>query len=134
MFSEFGESVFEETSAFDEMQTLEENTSYLISTLDLEGLDIQYSDKAEERIQEECCPGGPYIVFRREESIPLLIINEQANKPYFELEVPIYKGDCVERVAERIRKENRLIKGLFCFVKALLFSLIFFFSFFNRFI
>jgi len=116
MFSEFGESVFEETSAFDEVQTLEENTSYLISTLDLEGLDIQYSDKAEERIQEECCPGAPYIVFRTEPSIPLLIINQQANKPYFELEIPVYKGDCVERVAERIRKENRLIKGLFCFV------------------
>jgi leucyl-tRNA synthetase len=76
MFSEFGESVFEETSAFDEMQTLKENTSYLISTLDLEGLDVQYLDKAEERIQEECCPGGPYIVFRTEPSIPLLIIRD----------------------------------------------------------
>jgi len=112
MFLEFGESVFEETSAFNEMEVLRENTSYLISTLDLEGLDFEYSDKAEERIQEECCPGGPYIVFRNEPSVPLLIINQQANRPYFELEVPIYKGDCVKRVAERISKEVRSIKGI----------------------
>lgn len=113
MFAEYGESVFDETSAFDEVEVLNENLSYIISTLDLEGLSIESSDKAEEKIQNETCPGDPYIVFRTEPSVPLVVINQQPTKPYFELTIPIYKGDDIQRVAERIRKENRAIKGLF---------------------
>jgi leucyl-tRNA synthetase len=111
MFAEFGESVFEETSAFDEMEILRENISYLISTLDLEGLDIELSDSAEQKIQDETCPGDPYIMFRTESSVSLKFINQQPNKPFFELSIPIYKGDDVQRVADRIRRENRAIKG-----------------------
>ena len=113
MFAEFGESVFEETSAFDEIEVLFENLPYLTSTLDLEGLTIEYSDKAEEKVQNETCPGDPYIVFRTEPFVPMVVINQQPTKPYFELTIPIYKGDDIQKVAERIRKENRAIKGWF---------------------
>ena len=56
---------------------LQDNKSYLISTLQLEGIDIEYSDKASEKTQEECRPGAPFIVFRVDPSIDLNFINDQ---------------------------------------------------------
>ncbi|XP_054158763.1 leucine--tRNA ligase, cytoplasmic-like [Oppia nitens] len=110
MFVEFGESVFEETSAFDERQVLRENIAYLTSTLDLESVDIEFADAADEKIQGECCPGDPYIVYRTEPSVTVTAINQQQFRPYFEIKIPIYSSDTVRRVADRICKENRFIK------------------------
>jgi len=110
MFAEFGESVFNETSAFSERDVLNENIAYLMSTLDLEGLDIEFSDAAEERIQDETCPGEPFIVFRVDPSVPLIAVNQQPTKPYFQIKVPIYSSDTVRKVIERICKDNKFIK------------------------
>ncbi|CAM5999081.1 unnamed protein product [Sphagnum balticum] len=104
--------VFNETTAFDEIQVLQENLSYLTSTLDLEGLDVKYSSEAEERIQEECCPGEPFIVYRNESFILLKAINQQACTPYFEVDLSIYDNDSLKNVIARIAKENRAIKGV----------------------
>ena len=56
---------------------LEDNKDYLISTLQLEGIDVEYSDKASEKTQEECRPGAPFIVFRVDPSIELTFINDE---------------------------------------------------------
>ena len=62
---------------FDECTVLEDNKEYLISTLQLEGIDFDYSENANEKIQEECRPGAPFIVFRVDPSIDLTFINDQ---------------------------------------------------------
>ena len=62
---------------FDEYSVLEDNKDYLVSTLQLEGIDIEYSDKASEKTQEECRPGAPFIVFRVDPSIELTFINDE---------------------------------------------------------
>lgn len=69
MFTEFGATVFNQTMAFDEIQVLNDNYKYLISTLELEGLQIKASEEAEDKIQEECCPGEPFLVLSAE--VPL---------------------------------------------------------------
>ena len=32
----------------------------------MEGIEVKFSDDAEEKVQQECCPGKPFITFRTE--------------------------------------------------------------------
>lgn len=34
--------------------------------LQLEGIDIKYSDEADDKVKEDCCPGKPFTTFREE--------------------------------------------------------------------
>ncbi|XP_018899955.2 leucine--tRNA ligase, cytoplasmic isoform X1 [Bemisia tabaci] len=54
------------TLDFDELNVLLLNQVYLRNTLDLESLEIKYSDveDAPEAVREDCCPGHPYIAFQ----------------------------------------------------------------------
>lgn len=56
------------TMDYDEMHVLSENLTYLTSTLDLEGLTLKLSSdpSADDKIQEQCCPGKPFIQYRTE--------------------------------------------------------------------
>ena len=53
---------------------------YLVSTLQLEGINLAYSTDASEKTQEECRPGGPFIVFHVYPSINVTLINDQPHK------------------------------------------------------
>ena len=48
-----------------------------MNTLQLEGIDVQYSENACEKTQEECRPGAPFICFRVDPSIDLILVNDQ---------------------------------------------------------
>ena len=65
------------TLEFDELNVLTTNREYILSTLQLEGIDIEFSEKASEKTQEECKPGTPFIVFRVDPSINLTFVNDQ---------------------------------------------------------
>jgi len=65
------------TLEFDELNVLMTNREYILSTLQLEGIDIEFSEKASEKTQEECKPGTPFIVFRVDPSINLTFVNDQ---------------------------------------------------------
>ena len=65
------------TLEFDELNVLTTNREYILSTLQLEDIDIEFSDKASEKTQEECKPGTPFIVFRVDPSIDLTFVNDQ---------------------------------------------------------
>lgn len=106
-----GPSVFNQTSSFDETNILSENINYLTNTLELEGIDIKRANEADTKIQEECCPLQPFMVFRAEKSHTLQVINNQPYTPMFELQVPVYEGDTGFKIINRIAKENR-IKGI----------------------
>ena len=112
MFLVAGEVVFEDTAPFDEMQVLSTNLDYLLTTLDLVGIEFKYSDEADARIQEDCCPQDPFIVYRVEESVMLQCINQQPLVPAFELSLPVYPNDSVQNLASRLAKELRNVKGL----------------------
>lgn len=38
----------------------------LVHVLQLEGIDIKYSDEADDKVKEDCCPGKPFTTFREE--------------------------------------------------------------------
>ena len=62
---------------FDEYAVLSSNLDYIVSTLQLEGVNVAYSENASEKTQEDCRPGAPFIVFRVDPSVDLNLINDQ---------------------------------------------------------
>ena len=47
-------------------------------SLGLEGVQVLYSEDApNEKTQEECRPGAPYITFRKEKGVKIKLINNQ---------------------------------------------------------
>lgn len=105
-----GDQVFNQTAPFDELSVLNENINYLQSTLDLEDLQVKYADTAESKIQEECCPLEPYIVFRNDPFVLMNIVNNQPYKPFFSMKIPVYDNDSIDRICTRIVAECKLIK------------------------
>jgi len=89
---------------------LEDNKDYLISTLQLEGIDVEYSDKASEKTQEECRPGAPFIVFRVDPSIDLTFINDQPHTGLFTTTCSILENDTYKSIALRLARNERNVK------------------------
>jgi leucyl-tRNA synthetase len=105
-----GPSALNLTLDFDEKAVLEENMSYLDNTLELEGIELKTTDTADDYVQEETCPGKPFIVLRTEPSVGLRLINPQPCNGHFQLTVPFYDSDTAVKVASRIARIDRSIK------------------------
>ncbi|XP_050548694.1 leucine--tRNA ligase, cytoplasmic isoform X2 [Daktulosphaira vitifoliae] len=91
----------------DEKHILEVNKTYLENTLDLECIDIKYSDDKEvpENICNECCPGQPFISFLPpDKSLPLIFVNPQPQKPFFQRKIPVYNDDTVYKIIKRLKR------------------------------
>ncbi|XP_062608750.1 leucine--tRNA ligase, cytoplasmic-like [Saccostrea cucullata] len=95
------------TSDFDEMEVMNKFKKYMISTLDLEGLDIRYSDEADDKVKEDCCPGKPFTTFREEPSVTVQVINPQPMSGLFGIKLPVYEGDTKTAILTRIMKTDR---------------------------
>lgn len=63
-----GPSGLNVSSSFDESAVLNENLDYIRSTLDLDDVEVIYTDQpgVDAKIKEDCCPGSPFIAFRTE--------------------------------------------------------------------
>ncbi len=97
---------------FDEKAVLEDNASYITGSLGLEGLDVIFSSEAgNEKMQEECRPGAPYIQFRREPTVALRLVNNQPHSGLFSTEVDVLDGDNGEKVAKRVTRMTKGTKG-----------------------
>ncbi|KAK3881851.1 hypothetical protein Pcinc_013740 [Petrolisthes cinctipes] len=90
----FGESALKDTVEFDECSILEENMDYLQSTLDLEGIELKWTEECEnERTQEEVVPGEPYLTFFNATCLQLELINPQPHTGLFQAILPVYEND-----------------------------------------
>ncbi|XP_037070028.1 leucine--tRNA ligase, cytoplasmic-like isoform X2 [Pollicipes pollicipes] len=99
------------TLDFDEQEVLQANLTYLIDTLELEGLELCFSTSSpDERVREECCPGVPYVVYRTAPSVRLAVSNPQQGNGLFGLQLPVLEGDTTRRLAARIAKLERNVK------------------------
>ncbi|EEC05400.1 leucyl-tRNA synthetase, putative [Ixodes scapularis] len=92
------------TLDFDEKQVLEENSRYILNTLELDDLEIKFSDEteAEDKVREDCCPGQPHAVYASDSFVNLRCINQQPSSGRFELLVPILDGDSAAKVVARL--------------------------------
>jgi len=106
-----GPKVLNVTLDFDEKALFEEMVPYLTATLELEGVNVCYSDAAADaKTKEECCPGEPMILFKTEPSVHLKAINVQPQSGLFGLDVPILDGDSPASVSRRMARLERGIK------------------------
>ena len=105
-----GLSVLDLTLDFDEKQVLEDNLSYLLNSLLLDGMEVKFSNEANEKTQEECRPGGPFIIFRTEPSVPLTVINNQPHTGLFQTVLPVLEGDDVSSLIRRLARNERNLK------------------------
>ncbi|XP_043220831.1 leucine--tRNA ligase, cytoplasmic-like [Amphibalanus amphitrite] len=99
------------TLDFDEREVLQANLEYLVSTLELEGLNLRLSTESpDERVREECCPGAPYVQYRAEPSVPLVAVNPQPGSGLFQVKLAVREGDTPRRVAVRLARTERAVK------------------------
>ncbi|XP_012279692.1 leucine--tRNA ligase, cytoplasmic isoform X2 [Orussus abietinus] len=100
------------TLDFSEVDVLAGNKDYLCNTLNLEEIEIKYTDEAPEKTKEECCPGTPYMNFSTKPGITVTAANPQISSGFFSMQLKICHGDTVLAVATRIAKENKRLKDL----------------------
>lgn len=110
------------TSEFDEVEVMNKFKKYMINTLDLEGIDIKYSDEADDKVKEDCCPGKPFTTFREEPSVAVKLVNPQPMSGLFEIKLPIYEGDDKTKVLTRIMKTDRSKMKDICQIKLLMYE------------
>ncbi|XP_057340266.1 leucine--tRNA ligase, cytoplasmic [Microplitis mediator] len=98
------------TLEFDETTVLNGSKNYLTSTLDLEDIEIRYTDDAPEKTKEECCPGYPYINFFATPGVVVKVLNPQKCSGLFSTTIKITDGCTAADVASKISKEHKRIK------------------------
>uniref|UniRef100_A0A5S6QSV5 leucine--tRNA ligase n=1 Tax=Trichuris muris TaxID=70415 RepID=A0A5S6QSV5_TRIMR len=95
---------------FDESSLLLENLDYITNTLELEHVEVKHSSAGNEKIREEARPGKPYIVFETKTHVNVTFVNRDLANGLFQLEVPVFSGETVGTVAQRIGKLNKIPK------------------------
>ncbi|XP_072941496.1 leucine--tRNA ligase, cytoplasmic isoform X2 [Epargyreus clarus] len=99
---------------FDEAAVLRDNRQYLLSTLDLDTIEVQYTDSpgAPERTREECAPGAPHASFAAARALRLRAVNPAPRVALFAAALPLAHGDSVERLKARLAREVKAIKDI----------------------
>ncbi|RVE52289.1 hypothetical protein evm_003079 [Chilo suppressalis] len=101
---------------FDEAVILLDNKQYLLSTLDLDTIEVKYTDdpEASEKSREDCAPGAPHINFYADPGVDLTVINPTPLNGLFSVTVGVSNGDTVEKIKTKIVKEIKAIKDVSC--------------------
>jgi len=104
-----GLSALDTSLPWDEMTVLKANIDYLVTSLDLEGLDLAWASDLGEK-GEDIKPGTPFIVFRSEPSVILELVNNQPFTGLFSTQLGVLQGDTVARLAARLKRRERNLK------------------------
>ncbi|XP_045492233.1 leucine--tRNA ligase, cytoplasmic isoform X1 [Colias croceus] len=113
-YERIGTDAFSLALPFDEAALLEDNKHYLMSTLDLESIEVKHTDSTDvpEKTREECAPGAAHVSFSRIPAIRLTAISPAAKSGLFTAHVDIMQGDNVEKVKAKLAKEVKAVKDL----------------------
>uniref|UniRef100_A0A914W357 leucine--tRNA ligase n=1 Tax=Plectus sambesii TaxID=2011161 RepID=A0A914W357_9BILA len=106
-----GSSALNLSSSFDEKAVLSENIDYIRSTLELDDVEVRYTDQAgvDAKIKEDCCPGSPFITFQVERGVAIQFVNTDPCNGLFDFSINVFPGDTVPSIVRRLR---RTIKGV----------------------
>jgi leucyl-tRNA synthetase len=94
------------TVDFDEKEIMETNAEYLRNTLDLETLEIRFTDDptATEKMKEEVRPGIPYIAYSTKPSIKVVFENPIPRSGHFTQFLHVSDGDTTQKLKEKLMK------------------------------
>ncbi|XP_046369849.2 leucine--tRNA ligase, cytoplasmic-like [Haliotis rufescens] len=106
-FAKQGMKALALTMDYDETEILKTSLKYLTYTLELERIDIRFSEDANEKVQQDCCPGKPFITYRTEPNVPLKLLNPEPYSGLFETSVPVFQGDTSQQILNRLNKMER---------------------------
>lgn len=101
-----GKSAMAVTLDFDEKEILALNQEYLRNTLDLESLEIRFTDDplATEKMKEEVRPGIPFIVYSTKPSVKITLENPIARSGHFTQHLNVSEGDTTKSLKEKLAK------------------------------
>jgi len=106
-----GEKALKATVDFNEREILEENRDYLRGSLELEGLDFDFTENSDsERTREDVVPGEPFLTLSTAPNILLTLGNPQPHLGLFTYQLPIYQDDNVPAIIARLRRQERAVK------------------------
>ncbi|XP_011294281.1 leucine--tRNA ligase, cytoplasmic [Musca domestica] len=91
---------------FDERQVLLDNLDYLKNTLDIEALEIKYTDDpaAPEKTREEVRPGNPFITFTVAPHVPVVFTNPIERSGLFQVNAVVSEGETTRSLKEKLAK------------------------------
>ena len=91
----------------------------------LEGLNILFTDDptVEEKIKEDCVPGSPHITFYYQAGVEIKLTNPQPGSGFFTVTLSVIEGDNPLKIARRLAKHYKQIKGAHSINKCILIGL-----------
>ena len=94
------------TVDFDEQEILSTNLEYLKSTLDLEQIEIKFTDdpSASENTKETVQPGTPFITYSVKPSVKIILENPIPRSGLFTQYINVSDGDTVSSLKEKLAK------------------------------
>merc|ERR1711911_169913 len=99
------------TTDLDEVDVINKNIDYITYTLDLEGLNVLFTDDpTEDKIKEDCVPGSPHITFYYQSGVEIELVNPQPGSGYFSSKIAVLEGDDTLKIARRLAKLWKQIK------------------------
>lgn len=103
---ELGKGAMAVTVDLDEKEILSSNIEYLRNTLDLEAIDIRFTDdpSATEKMKEEVRPGTPFIAYTTKPSVKITIENPVPRSGSFTQFLNVSDGDTTKGLKEKLAK------------------------------
>lgn len=110
---QFGKVAMAVTVDFDENEILKVNQEYLRNTLDLESLEIRFTDDptSTDKLKEEVSPGIPFIVYTTKPSIKISLENPVPRSGMFTQFLNVSDGDTTKEIREKLAKNLKLEIG-----------------------
>ncbi|XP_018025140.1 leucine--tRNA ligase, cytoplasmic [Hyalella azteca] len=106
-----GTSAFKNTVDFDEAQIIRESIGYLRETLELEFLEVKWTDTCDDdRIKSDVIPGEPFMTFTSAPHVVTSVINPVAHTALFSYLLPVFDQDCASRIVARMVRREKAIK------------------------
>ena len=103
---QLGKIAMNVTVDFDEKEIMTVNLEYLRNTLDLESLEIKFTDDptASEKTKEEVRPGIPFIVYSTKPSVKITLQNPVPRSGMFTNFLNVSDGDTTQILKEKLVK------------------------------
>lgn len=107
---ELGKAAMQVTVDFDECEILKTNQEYLRNTLELETIEICFTDDptSNDKLKESVCPGSPLIAYTIKPLIQITLENPVPRSGMFTQTLNVTDGDTTKEIKEKLATNLKL--------------------------